>query len=186
VTPDEVLAVSRRAECLHTEAEVEAAITVLANQVTEVLENRNPILLCLMNGGLVFSGKLLTRLNFPLQIDYLHASRYRNETYGSGLEWHRLPALSMRGRDVLVLDDILDEGKTLSAVIEHCRVQGAACVRIAVLVEKIHERKVEGIRADFVGLDVEDRYLFGFGMDYRGYLRNAAGIYAIDKSDSDY
>ena len=132
-----------------------------------------------------FSGKLLTRLAFPLQIDYLHATRYRNNTQGSELEWHRLPALSLHGRDVLILDDILDEGATLAAVVAHCRAQGAARVLTAVLVDKHHERKVPGIRADFVGLRVEDRYLYGYGMDYRGYLRNAAGIYAVDPVDCD-
>ena len=185
MTPDEILAVSRRADCLHTEAEVEAAIDALAGQVSTALRDRNPLLLCLMNGGLVFSGKLLTRLAFPLQIDYLHATRYRNNTQGSELEWHRLPALSLHGRDVLILDDILDEGATLAAVVAHCRAQGAARVLIAVLVDKHHERKVPGIRADFVGLRVEDRYLYGYGMDYRGYLRNAAGIYAVDPVDCD-
>ena len=185
MTPDEIIAVSRRADCLHTEAEVEAAIDALAGQVSTALSDRNPLLLCLMNGGLVFSGKLLTRLAFPLQIDYLHATRYLDKTQGSELEWHRLPALSLHERDVLILDDILDEGATLAAVVEHCRAQGAATVLTAVLVDKRHERKMAGIRADFVGLRVEDRYLYGYGMDYRGYLRNAAGIYAVDPADCD-
>ena len=185
MTPDEILAVSRRAICLHTEAEVEDAINVLAARVSTALSDRNPLLLCLMNGGLVFAGKLLTRLDFPLQIDYLHATRYRNNTHGSELDWHRLPMLSMNGRDVLIIDDILDEGKTLAAVIEHCRAQRAASVLTAVLVDKFHERKVSNICADFVGLTVEDRYLYGYGMDYRGYLRNAAGIYAVDPVDCD-
>ena len=108
-----------------------------------------------------------------------------DNTQGSELEWHRLPALSLHGRDVLILDDILDEGATLAAVVAHCRAQRAARVLTAVLVDKRHERKVTGIRADFVGLRVEDRYLYGYGMDYRGYLRNAAGIYAVDPVDCD-
>tara|TARA_B100001057_G_scaffold500342_1_gene614848 strand:- start:14015 stop:14572 length:558 start_codon:yes stop_codon:yes gene_type:complete len=185
VTLDEIFAVSRRAVCLHTEAEVEAAIAALADQVSAVLKFRNPLLLCLMNGGLIFSGKLLTKLHFPLQVDYLHATRYRNKTHGSDLEWHRFPEISMNGRDVLVLDDILDEGATLSAVVNHCRSRGATDVLTAVLVDKLHERKVEGIKADFVGLNVEDRYIYGYGMDYHGYLRNAAGIFAVDQSDCD-
>ncbi|MBQ85561.1 MAG: hypoxanthine-guanine phosphoribosyltransferase [Gammaproteobacteria bacterium] len=185
MTPGEILAVSRRAICLHTEAEVEDAIDLLAAKVSTALRDRNPLLLCLMNGGLVFAGKLLTRLDFPLQIDYLHATRYRNNTQGSELNWHRLPMLSLDGRDVLIIDDILDEGETLAAVVEHCRAQRAASVLTAVLVDKLHERKVADICADFIGLRVEDRYLYGYGMDYRGYLRNAAGIYAVDPVDCD-
>jgi hypoxanthine phosphoribosyltransferase len=120
-----------------------------------------------------------------LQIDYLHATRYQDNTQGSELEWHRLPALSLHEREVLILDDILDEGATLAAVVAHCRAQGAARVLTAVLVDKRHERKVPGIHADFVGLRAVDRYLYGYGMDYRGYLRNAAGIYAVDPVDCD-
>ena len=73
----------------------------------------------------------------------------------------------------------------MAAVVAHCRAQGASSVLTAVLVDKHHERKVPGIRADFVGLRVEDRYLYGYGMDYRSYLRNAAGIYAVDPVDCD-
>jgi len=133
-----------------------------------------------MNGGLIFSGRLLPKLPFPLETSYLHATRYGDRTCGQRLEWRAEPAQPVHGRTVLVLDDILDEGHTLHAILDHLRGEGATRVLSGVLVYKLHERKaVPGMRADFTGVDVADRFLFGCGMDYKGYWRNAPGIYAV-------
>jgi len=80
---------------------------------------------------------------------------------------------------VLIVDDILDEGVTLRAVADYCRDAGAREVRVAVLVQKLHDRNQVGVRPDFKGLDVPDRYVFGCGMDYREYFRNLTAIYAL-------
>ena len=181
-TPAHILRVSARAHCLYTEAEVEAALDRLAQEITAKLAESNPLLLCVMTGAVVVTGKLATRLAFPLQIDYLHATRYRAATSGGELVWERHPAASLAGRTVLIIDDILDEGITLARIVEYCREQGCKRVLVAVLVNKIHDRKAP-IEADFVGLDTEDYYLYGYGMDYKGYLRNAPGIYAVAPKD---
>lgn len=168
------------ADLLVGESEVSAAIARMAKEITEQLKDSNPVLLCIMNGGLIFTGQLLTRLVFPLEVDYLHATRYGYETAGAHLHWTVRPQLDLKGRTVLLLDDILDEGITLAAIAEYCRQQGAAQVLMAVLVEKLHLRKVvPGMRADFSGLEVGDRFLFGYGLDYKGFWRNAPGIYAV-------
>lgn len=168
------------ADCLCPEAEVLAAITRMAHKITEKLGDRNPVLFCVMNGGLIFTGQLLTQLHFPLQAEYLHASRYRHETSGGRLEWKVEPNFDLRGRSVLILDDILDEGTTLLGIADWCATQGAREVLTAVLVEKDHTRKARpGLKGDFTGLVIEDRFLFGYGMDYKGYWRNAPGIYAV-------
>ena len=168
------------ADVLFTEAQVEAAIDRVAVQMNEQLNETNPIVFCVMNGGLIFSGKLLTKLTFPLEQSYLHASRYRNETSGGELFWKAKPEVSLMDRNVLIVDDILDEGHTLSAIIEFCQRAGASSVRTVVLMDKQHDRKARpGLAADFFGLHCEDRYIFGYGMDYKGYWRNAAGIYAV-------
>jgi hypoxanthine phosphoribosyltransferase len=135
-----------------------------------------------MTGGLIVSSELFTRLQFPVQLDYLHATRYQGTRGGNVLKWITQPSQDLRGRTLLVVDDILDEGLTLAAILEYCWEQGAEAVYSAVLVEKIHERKLDDLQADFVGLRVEDRYLFGYGMDYHGYLRNVKGIYAVADS----
>lgn len=180
MTVDEANQVLAEADLLVGEAGVTTAIGRLAEDITEQLREANPVLLCVMNGGLIFAGQLVTRLVFPLEIDYCHATRYGHETTGTGLNWIVRPRLELRGRTVLLLDDILDEGITLAAIADYCREQGAARVLMAVLVDKRHDRKVSpGFRADFTGMETGDRFLFGYGLDYKGYWRNAPGIYAV-------
>ncbi|MFZ5756124.1 MAG: hypoxanthine-guanine phosphoribosyltransferase [Pseudomonadota bacterium] len=168
------------ADCLADEATVERAIARVATDITRDLGDKLPVLLCVVKGGIVFGGKLLTCLHFPLDFDYVHATRYNNTTEGSGLTWKVPPSMPLAGRHVLVVDDILDVGATLDAIVAACRQQGAASVHTAVLVDKRHDRKARpGMRADYTGLEIADRYLFGYGMDYQGYWRNAPGIYAV-------
>lgn len=167
------------ADCLCTKEQVDAALDKMATEITEKLGDKLPVVYCVMNGGLITTGHLLTRLQFPLEVDYIHATRYRGETTGGELYWRVPPEVEMNGRPVIIVDDILDEGHTLAAIMEYCKEKGAADVYSAVLVDKLHDRKAQpGMKADFTGLEVEDRYLFGFGMDYQGFLRNAPGIYA--------
>ncbi|WP_341676590.1 hypoxanthine-guanine phosphoribosyltransferase [Niveibacterium sp. SC-1] len=168
------------ADCLVSAEEVDAALDRLATEITARLSGSNPLVYVVMNGGLILAGRLLPRLLFPLEVAYLHASRYGHALNGNLLDWRVRPTQDLRGRSVLVLDDILDEGFTLKAIIEHLKQEGAETVHSAVLVHKDHDRKAfPGMRADFSGLDVADRFLFGCGMDYKGYWRNAPGIYAL-------
>ncbi len=109
------------ADLLVGEAEVLSAMHRLAGEITGRLGDSNPVVICVMNGGLIFSGQLLTRLVFPLEVDYVHATRYGHETIGSKLNWTVRPQLDLAGRTVLLLDDILDEGVTLAAIADYCR-----------------------------------------------------------------
>lgn len=173
--------VMAQAQCLYSESEVERALDVLATQITGVLADCNPLLLCVMNGGIILTGRLAPRLNFLLQMDYIHATRYREQLQGSDLQWRVTPATNIKGRTVLVLDDIFDEGETLAGIKSWCEGKGAAAVYTAVLVDKQHDRKTASMKqADFTALTAEDKYLFGYGMDYKGYWRNAPGIYAVN------
>ncbi|ROR32311.1 hypoxanthine-guanine phosphoribosyltransferase [Inmirania thermothiophila] len=167
------------AELIHDAAAVEAAYDRMAAEIRERIGASDPLVLCVMMGGLVPTAKLIARFDFPYRLDYLHATRYRGATRGGELHWLAEPTTPLAGETVLVVDDIFDEGLTLRAIVEHCRTAGAAQVLTAVLVNKRHERK-HGMRVDFVGLDVPDRYVFGEGMDYQGYLRGLGGIRAID------
>ena len=180
MTVTEANKILSEADLLVRESEISAAIGRVAKEITEQLKDANPVVLCIMNGGLIFTGQLLTRLVFPLQVDYVHATRYGHETSGAHLHWTVRPQIDLKGRTVLLLDDILDEGVTLAAISEYCRQQGAVEVFMAVLVEKLHLRKVTpGMRADFTGIEAGDRFLFGYGLDYKGYWRNAPDIYAV-------
>jgi hypoxanthine phosphoribosyltransferase len=174
---EEIKHVQATADLLHSEQDVEAAIDKMAQEINIALADHNPLLLCVMNGGVVTFGKLLTRLSIPLTIDAINASRYQNQTSGGSIEWLVKPETPLKGRTVLLVDDILDEGITLQAISQYCREQGATAVYSAVLVDKILDHQ-KPVTADFIGLKVENRYVFGYGMDYKGYLRNAPGIYA--------
>lgn len=176
----QIIRTREEADCLADQTAVEAALDRMAAEITARLQHSNPLIYTVMNGGLIFAGQLLTRLPFPLETAYLHATRYGLATRGTLLDWRVRPTQDLRNRSVLVLDDILDEGHTLAAIIEHLREEGAREVLSAVLVHKLHERKAyPGMRADFTGLEIADRFLFGYGMDYLGYWRNAPGIYAV-------
>ncbi|GGX75832.1 hypoxanthine-guanine phosphoribosyltransferase [Saccharospirillum salsuginis] len=178
--PSEIQQVRNEADCLFTEAQVEQAIDNMATDISRDLAHRNPIVFSVMNGGLVLTGKLVTKLGFPLEISYLHATRYRDKTQGADLEWRTYPQQPLKGRTVLIVDDIYDEGSTLGAIVDHCREEGVEDMHIAVLVDKQHDRKARpDIIPDYIGLQCEDRYVFGYGMDYKGYWRNAPGIFAV-------
>jgi hypoxanthine phosphoribosyltransferase len=181
VLTDETLRQIRdEAVMLHGPEAVAEALDRLAAEITAALDGTLPIVLCVLNGGIIPAGRLLSRLSFPLETDYLHATRYRGKTTGDReIVWLCKPHLSLQGRTLLLVDDILDEGHTLKAIVEYCRNAGAVRVYTAVLVEKLHDRRVAGMSADFVGLAVEDRYVFGCGMDYKGYLRNLDGVFTL-------
>lgn len=167
-----------QSELIHSAQQVQAAISRLGQEVTQVLRDEKPVVICVMGGGVVFAGQLLTELNFPLEFDYVHASRYQNTTVGKTLHWQSMPKLNLSNRTVLLIDDILDEGITLKEIQNKCLELGASKVYCAVLVEKTlnHDKP---IKADFIGLQVPDRYVFGCGMDAYGWWRNLAAIHAL-------
>ena len=176
---EEIQNVLVKADQLYAEREVSDALDDMAEAMCPHLQNKHPLCLCVMIGGLVPTGQLLPRLNFPLELDYIHATRYRGTTSGSDLQWIKHPSISLQNRTVLVIDDILDEGLTLQAIVKYCQEAGAKEVLTAVLVEKELGKQRPGLQeADFTGLTVPNRYVFGYGMDYQGQLRYAAGIYA--------
>lgn len=179
ITPTEAQRVLEQADCLHTAETVQHTLDEMAEAITERMQHDNPLIISVMTGAMIFAGQLLPRLNFPLQLDYVHATRYRGKTKGGELYWINRPNFALKERTILILDDILDEGMTLAAIMDFCSEEGAKAVYSAVLVQKIHERCVDGIEADFVGLQVEDRYVFGCGMDYHNYHRNLPAIYAV-------
>lgn len=184
ISVQEAQAVMDTADCLHDQAAIEQGLDQMAAAITQDLAEQHPLALCVMNGGLLTAGHLLSRLHFPLQVDYLHATRYRGDTTGGAtVEWLKHPQNALQGRTVLLIDDILDEGYTLREIAQWCHEQGAQAVKRALLVEKLHDRRVSGVECDYVALQVPDRYVFGFGMDYKEYWRNAPGIYAVSDKE---
>jgi hypoxanthine phosphoribosyltransferase len=168
-----------QSERLFDEIEIEDAIGRIAVDLrTDFGSGERPVFLTIMHGGMLFAARLALEVGMDMEFDYLHATRYRGALTGSGLAWLHRPATPLEGRRVILADDILDEGHTLKAVRDWCEDQGAAEVRIAVLCDKKHDRRVEGVEADYVALEVPDRYVYGYGMDFHEQGRNLPGIYA--------
>lgn len=176
---DESQEALKNAELLYSAEQVENAITQMAEEITGQLADTNPLVLPVMVGGVILAGKLVSQLKFPLQMDYIHATRYRSSTSGSTISWLKKPEKPLTDKTVLLVDDILDEGITLAAIIEYCYEAGAKKVLTAVLAEKELDIKKPVEKADFTGLVLPNYYVFGYGMDYKEYHRNADGIYAL-------
>lgn len=174
--------VLQKADRLYSPEQVEAALAAMAERINQTLAGADPLVVCVMTGGVVPFGQLLPRFQFPLQIDYVHATRYGKRLHGGQLQWISGPHQDPRDRVVLLIDDIFDEGATLAGIETRYRADGAREVYKAVLVVKNRPR-THDVQIDFAGLEVPDRYVFGCGMDYKGYLRNIPGIYAEVKVD---
>ena len=179
ISNQEIEKTLRNSECLISSIEVAAAYERLAAQLNLHYAGLNPIVMVVMNGGLIPAGQLLTHLTFYHRMHYIHASRYRDNEGTNELDWKFKPDVSIEGEHVLLIDDIFDEGITLKTVVEELSKEKPLSIESCVLLNKQHDRKVADFDVDFVGIDVADRYVYGCGMDFHGYLRHLPGIYAI-------
>lgn len=174
-----------QARQLYNLQEIDAALEQVASQLNARFADLPPgesvILFSVLQGGLVTTGHLLPKCNFLIELDYVHATRYRNQTLGSELEWLRHPVNSLKDKTVILVDDIFDEGITLAAIRQYCNEQRAKEVVSVVLLDKQHKRKAADFEPDYVALRIPDKYVFGFGLDYRGHYRNAPGIYTLEQ-----
>ncbi len=170
-----------QADLLVDRPTIDAAIAGIADAIARDYKGEVPVFLSIMNGALPFAGQLALELGArgqDAQFDYMQASRYHGES-GGELVWKHRPVSSLFGRRVLLVDDILDEGFTLQGVRDWCLEQGATDVRIAVLTVKQHDRCLDGVTADYAGIELPDRFVFGFGMDVNETLRCVPAIYAM-------
>ena len=175
----EVIRVRNNADLLISENEIHRAIDQVADNIKNVVSEEVPIFLCVMKGGLPFTSELMKRIQIPLELDYVHVDRYRNKTQGSSIQWHKEPNIDIKNRLVVIVDDIFDQGYTMQELIAYCEAKGANKVMSAVLIKKVLAKKHTDNEPDFIGLTTEDRYLFGWGMDYKGHWRNLSNIYAV-------
>ena len=165
---------------------VKAAVTRVAGTLNERFGNPEdeafPLVLGVMGGAVVFTGQLLTQLDFPLEFDYIHVTRYGDDDKGGQVVWKVIPRSNVEGRTIVVVDDILDEGETLAHVKQRLLDMGAAEVIIAVFADKAL-KKTKPVKADIVGLTIPNKFVVGFGMDVYGYWRNLPGLWAIREED---
>lgn len=178
--PSHIRDVYNKARCIYSKDDVEKALDKMAKEIHNVLCEENPLFLCVMVGGMIPAAGLLARVDFPLELDYIHATRYTGKTSGGEIVWKNKPSTSLKDRVVLVIDDILDGGVTLNHIVDYCKSEGVKKLYTAVLVDKVGARLPGGFaKADFTGLIVDNHYVFGYGLDYKEYLRNAPGIFAV-------
>lgn len=177
----EARAILQDAELIRSADEVQAAVHRVAHAINTTLADQHPLVLSVMGGAVVFTGQLLPMLDFPLDFDYLHVSRYGNEKQGGKLHWKVAPRENVAGRVVLVVDDILDEGETLHAIRQRVLELGASKFYSAVFADK-KIGKEKPIRADYVGMELPNRFVFGYGMDINGAWRNLPAIYAVKEN----
>ena len=174
------MAILNNAQLLFDAATCRRAVERMAEEISKEMGDLMPLVLPVMGGAVVFTGQLLPLLRFPLDFDYVHVSRYGDKLHGGNFDWKRMPQQDVKNRHILLLDDILDEGHTMAALHEKIMSLGAASCRSAVFANKLLDKK-KPIYADFVGIDVPDRYVFGYGMDVSGAWRNLAEIYALQQ-----
>lgn len=177
-TPEIARNILHDAELVCSAERIEQSIVEVAQRITAAYEDRFPVVLTVMNGAVFFCGRLLPLLRFPLTLDYVHASRYGDATAGGVVSWRMLPQDLVRGRDVIVVDDILDVGETLAAIKAKVLERGASSCAIAVLADKAIGRS-KPVTADFTGVELPDRFVFGCGLDVSGFWRNLPAIYAV-------
>lgn len=167
------------ADLIYSAQQIACAIDRMAIQLAEKINHQQAIMICVMNGGLILMSDLMRKLESDLRMDYLQVARYRDQTVGGSLHWHKEPQLSLQDQVVVLVDDIYDEGFTLEEVVSYCKGKGAKKVITAVLLFKEKQNRSVTMQPDIFGLEVVDRYVFGYGMDYKGALRNLPAIYAI-------
>ena len=175
----QALDIHHQAEQLFSPEQVDLAIAEMAQKLTPDFKDDFPLMLCVMNGGLYLTGQLMRHWEFPLTVDYVHATRYRLSTLGRDVLWKAYPQNSLKDRHVIIVDDIFDQGYTLEEVKAYCLKQGAKKITSLFLIRKSHQRKKADIEADHVALECEDLYVYGSGMDLHSHFRNLSGVYAI-------
>jgi hypoxanthine phosphoribosyltransferase len=165
---------------------VQAAVRNVAEVLNQRFDNdaagEFPLVLGVMGGAVVFTGNLLPQLTFPLEFDYIHVTRYGDLDRGGEVVWKVIPRQDVKGRTIIIVDDILDEGETLAHVKQRLLDMGAAEVILAVFADK-ELGKVKPVQADIVGLTVPNQFVVGFGMDAHGYWRNLPGLWVIRDAD---
>ena len=177
----DALNTSESAELLISKTSIENAIDDIAEKIKSTVGEEVPVLLCVMKGGLMLTAELMKRIQSPLELDYVHVDRYRNETHGSSIHWHKEPDINLNGRIILLIDDIFDEGYTMQELIAYCEAKGASKVLSVVLLKKLLTNKHTDIEPDIIGMEITDKYVFGWGMDYKGYWRNLTDVFAVSE-----
>ena len=156
---------------LISEPRLKRRVRELGRQLEQDFAERELVVVSLLNGTIMFLADLVRYLNLPLRLDFIGVSSYRNGTASRELVFTKELRLDVRGRDVLLVDDILDTGRTLRSVIAKLEQLKPRIIRTCVLLDK-PQRRVEKIEADYVGFKIPDLFVVGYGLDFAERFRN--------------
>ena len=174
-------AILSRSQLIYTHEEIVSAIDLLAGKLNRKFKNKKTLVLPVLTGAIPFVGILLPRLSFAVEVNYFHVSRYQSNVGTNQIKiTHQPSPESVLNQEVVVIDDILDEGVTLKLINEQLKTMKPKSITNIVLFEKQLDTKKE-ISADHVGLHVPDAYVFGFGLDFNGAGRNIPDLYAFNE-----
>lgn len=179
LTSQQLQQVRDNSDLIYDASQIARAVENMGLQLASKVKDKNAILICVMNGGIILTSDLMRAIGIDVRLDYLQVARYRDKTVGGSLHWLKEPQLSLEGQTVVIVDDIYDEGYTMEELVSYCDKHGAKEVITTVLLYKQKSSQQVGNKPDIHGLQVTDRYVYGYGMDYKGYLRNIPAIYAI-------
>ncbi len=156
---------------LITEEQIARRVRHLTCQLQKDFAGRDLVIVSLLNGTVMFLADLVRHLSLPLRLDFIGVSSYGAGTESGELTFTKQLRIDVRGRDVLVVDDILDTGKTLKRVLAVLRTHKPRRIKVCVLLEK-KARRTEKVRADYVGFQIPDEFVVGYGLDYAERYRN--------------
>jgi len=159
-------------EVLISHQQIRERTEELGRQITEDYDGKDPLLICILKGGLMFLADLMREVDLPLEIDFIAVSSYGDSTESSGVVRILMDLeRNIQGRHVLIVEDIIDTGRTLSYIIENLRTRGPASVKVCTLLDKPARRELE-IPIDYVGFTIPDKFVIGYGLDYGEIYRN--------------
>lgn len=181
ITSKELQQVKESSDLIFSASQIKAAVERMGLELEVKIKDKDAILICVMNGGITLTSDLSRSMDCIVRFDYLQVARYRDKTVGGSLHWLKEPQLSLEGQTVVLVDDIYDEGYTMEELVSYCEKHGAKEVITAVLLYKQKSSPQVGNKPDIYGLEVTDRYVYGYGMDYKGYLRNVPAIFALSE-----
>jgi len=156
---------------LITEEQIAQRVETLAREIERDFRGRETVVVSLLSGTVMFLADLIRHLNLPLRLDFMGVSSYGLGTESGDLVFTKELRLDVRGRDILLIDDILDTGKTMSRVLPKLRALKPRRIKVCVLLDK-PSRRVEKIRADYVGFEIPDYFVVGYGLDFAERYRN--------------
>ena len=155
-----------------SEEKVNARIAELAKQISEDYAGRSVHLICILKGSIFFTCELAKRITVPVTMDFMSVSSYGDDTKSSGVvKMVKDLDEPLQGRDVLVIEDIIDSGRTLSYLLENLGSRNPASLRLCTLLDK-PERRVKDVKVDYTGFEIPDEFVVGYGLDYAQRYRN--------------